>query len=198
MFLFVAHCENSCFRNQPFQPGRSCCCTQDNMKIPLGLENLRKPPQILLLLVSFISIGKFLIHSSKDREVSVEFFKCKGDWKKDLIIVVANIHPVLISACIEFQVEGNPDAKRLYDDLLSNYNRLIRPVSNNSEKLTVRLGLKLSQLIDVVCSSSLLLKDYPFFIIISLVTVPSIFSLTVVTMCPSFHFHTAELNLRFF
>jgi len=24
---------------------------------------------------------------------------------------------------------ANPDAKRLYDDLLSNYNRLIRPVS---------------------------------------------------------------------
>ena len=43
----------------------------------------------------------------------------------------------------------NPDAKRLYDDLLSNYNRLIRPVPNNTQKLTVRLGLKLSQLIDV-------------------------------------------------
>lgn len=46
-------------------------------------------------------------------------------------------------------VEANPDAKRLYDDLLSNYNRLIRPVVNNSETLTVWLGLKLSQLIEV-------------------------------------------------
>ena len=45
---------------------------------------------------------------------------------------------------------GNPHAKRLYDDLLSNYNRLIRPVPNNTGTLTVRLGLKLSQLIDVV------------------------------------------------
>ena len=45
---------------------------------------------------------------------------------------------------------ANPHAKRLYDDLLSNYNRLIRPVSNNTDKLTVKLGLKLSQLIDVV------------------------------------------------
>lgn len=44
---------------------------------------------------------------------------------------------------------GNPDAKRLYDDLMSSYNRLIRPVSNNSDRLTVRMGLKLSQLIDV-------------------------------------------------
>ncbi|XP_018398482.1 PREDICTED: acetylcholine receptor subunit alpha-like 1 [Cyphomyrmex costatus] len=44
---------------------------------------------------------------------------------------------------------ANPEAKRLYDDLLSNYNRLIRPVGNNSDRLTVRMGLRLSQLIDV-------------------------------------------------
>lgn len=51
---------------------------------------------------------------------------------------------------------GNPDAKRLYDDLLSNYNRLIRPVSNNSETVIVKLGLRLSQLIDLV-------RDFFFF-----------------------------------
>nr|ABV45513.1 nicotinic acetylcholine receptor subunit alpha 3 [Bombyx mori] len=44
---------------------------------------------------------------------------------------------------------GNPDAKRLYDDLLSNYNKLVRPVLNISDALTVRIKLKLSQLIDV-------------------------------------------------
>jgi len=46
---------------------------------------------------------------------------------------------------------GNHDAKRLFDDLLrkGNYNKLVRPVSNHSEKLTVRLGLKFTQLIDV-------------------------------------------------
>ena len=47
-------------------------------------------------------------------------------------------------------VAANPDAKRLYDDLLSHYNRLIRPVSNNSQVVTVRLGLHLTQLIDLV------------------------------------------------
>ena len=47
-------------------------------------------------------------------------------------------------------VLANPDAKRLYDDLLSNYNRLIRPVSNNSDKVVVKMGLKLSQLVDLV------------------------------------------------
>lgn len=45
---------------------------------------------------------------------------------------------------------ASQDAKRLYDDLLSNYNRLIRPVGNNSDRLTVKMGLRLSQLIDVV------------------------------------------------
>ncbi|XP_047121680.1 acetylcholine receptor subunit alpha-like 1 [Schistocerca piceifrons] len=45
--------------------------------------------------------------------------------------------------------QANPEAKRLYDDLLSNYNRLIRPVGNNSDRLTVKMGLRLSQLIDV-------------------------------------------------
>lgn len=44
----------------------------------------------------------------------------------------------------------NPDAKRLYDDLLSNYNKLVRPVLNNTDPLAVRIKLKLSQLIDIV------------------------------------------------
>jgi len=44
---------------------------------------------------------------------------------------------------------GNPDAKRLYDDLLSNYNKLVRPVVNVSDAVEVKLKLKLSQLIDV-------------------------------------------------
>lgn len=50
----------------------------------------------------------------------------------------------------ELVVGANPDAKRLYDDLLSNYNKLVRPVANVSDALTVKIKLKLSQLIDVV------------------------------------------------
>lgn len=57
-------------------------------------------------------------------------------------------------ACYHFMTytSANPDAKRLYDDLLSTYNRLIRPVSNNTETVLVKLGLRLSQLIDLVRS----------------------------------------------
>lgn len=45
---------------------------------------------------------------------------------------------------------ANADAKRLYHDLVNGYSSLIRPVGNNSDRLTVKMGLKLSQLIDVV------------------------------------------------
>ncbi|XP_055335168.1 acetylcholine receptor subunit alpha-type unc-63-like [Paramacrobiotus metropolitanus] len=41
------------------------------------------------------------------------------------------------------------DAKRLYDDLMKDYNKLIRPVRSNTGTLNVSLGLKLTQLIDV-------------------------------------------------
>lgn len=60
-----------------------------------------------------------------------------------------NVLNYLYSMIAPLSFEANPDTKRLYDDLLSNYNRLIRPVVNNSETLTVWLGLKLSQLIEV-------------------------------------------------
>nr|AAQ75741.1 nicotinic acetylcholine receptor alpha 2 subunit [Nilaparvata lugens] len=45
---------------------------------------------------------------------------------------------------------ANPDSKRL-GDLLSNYNRLIRPVTNSTDTVlgSGKLGLRLSQLIDV-------------------------------------------------
>ena len=59
-------------------------------------------------------------------------------------------------------VQPNPDAKRLYDDLLSNYNRLIRPVANNTDKITVKMGLKLSQLVDLVsCLENIIFVFYP-------------------------------------
>lgn len=63
--------------------------------------------------------------------------------KNGLIVVI-----VIFQLCAI--TTGNPDAKRLYDDLLSTYNRLIRPVSNNTETVLVKLGLRLSQLIDLV------------------------------------------------
>ena len=50
------------------------------------------------------------------------------------------------------KLEATNQAKRLYDDLLrkSQYNRLFRPVGNHTQQLTVFLGMRLSQIIDVV------------------------------------------------
>ena len=57
---------------------------------------------------------------------------------------------LVVLAILLVSTSANPDAKRLYDDLLADYNRLIRPVSNHTDKVTVKLGLRLSQLVDLV------------------------------------------------
>lgn len=71
-------------------------------------------------------------------------------------IKFAHLGHITVSEKQDFSVysgcSGNPDAKRLYDDLLSNYNKLVRPVVNVTDALTVKIKLKLSQLIDVVSS----------------------------------------------
>lgn len=46
--------------------------------------------------------------------------------------------------------------EELFRKLFSNYNRLIRPVANNSDILDVSFGLTMSQLIDVVSTSYML------------------------------------------
>lgn len=48
---------------------------------------------------------------------------------------------------------ANRNAKILYQNLTADYNRLIRPVSNTTERLTIKLGLKLSQLIGIVSTN---------------------------------------------
>ena len=57
----------------------------------------------------------------------------------------------------------NPDAKRLFDDLLSSYNKLVRPVINVTDAVTVKFKLKLSQLIDVV-RLRIINKSFPYFV----------------------------------
>ncbi|KAJ0178750.1 hypothetical protein K1T71_005525 [Dendrolimus kikuchii] len=72
-----------------------------------------------------------------------------------------------LAACclLRAATAGNPDAKRLYDDLLSNYNKLVRPVVNTTDVLRVCIKLKLSQLIDVnlknqIMTTNLWPKEY--------------------------------------
>ncbi|MCP9260114.1 Acetylcholine receptor alpha subunit [Dirofilaria immitis] len=44
---------------------------------------------------------------------------------------------------------GNEDAKRLYDDLMVNYNKHRRPAPEPNKPITIKLKLRLSQIIDV-------------------------------------------------
>lgn len=60
------------------------------------------------------------------------------------------LYNIISSSVLVVPIYGNPEATRLYNDLLTNYNRLIRPVGNNTDRLTVKMGLSLSQLIEVV------------------------------------------------
>lgn len=68
--------------------------------------------------------------------------------------VLLNVTRIVELFLIVFIVvcRANENAKRLYDDLLrrSGYNKLIRPVGNNTDKLVVKMGIRLSQLIDIV------------------------------------------------
>merc|ERR1719150_1925927 len=74
----------------------------------------------------------------------MDIMKCLSTAPSALQLSVALL--IIMDSKVE---SGNPDAKRLYDDLLSNYNKLVRPVSNVTEAVTVHLKLKLSQLIAV-------------------------------------------------
>jgi len=64
-----------------------------------------------------------------------------------------------VGQCCGRVLRPESDAKRLYDDKLrfSGYNKLIRPVGNTSDTLTVRIGLRLTQIIDVVSSLILMI-----------------------------------------
>jgi nicotinic acetylcholine receptor len=48
-------------------------------------------------------------------------------------------HLVALIILLVVRTIANPDAKRLYDDLLADYNRLIRPVSNHTDKVRLKL-----------------------------------------------------------
>ncbi|GAU92428.1 hypothetical protein RvY_04510 [Ramazzottius varieornatus] len=60
--------------------------------------------------------------------------------------VLAVVGWVLVAAV---RVDGNSDGRRLYEWLMKDYNKLVRPVERDAESLNVSLGIKLTQLIDV-------------------------------------------------
>ncbi|CAM1330534.1 nAChRa1 (predicted) [Pycnogonum litorale] len=68
-------------------------------------------------------------------------------------------HPYLLMCFLILSCDlytCNNDAKRLYETLLSGHTSIVRPVGNNSERLTIKLALKLAQLIDVNLKSQIM------------------------------------------
>jgi hypothetical protein len=47
-------------------------------------------------------------------------------------------------------IQADKDAKRLLEDLLNNYDNIIRPINHSDEYVTLYLGIKLSQIADIV------------------------------------------------
>ena len=73
--------------------------------------------------------------------------------------------PLLLVIILIVTCSGDIFAEKLYHDLLigSGYNKLIRPVGNVSERgLTVKIGLRLTQIINVVSTGD----DYLILILI--------------------------------
>lgn len=61
------------------------------------------------------------------------------------MIIIFFLPPVVSPGSLQGQHQ-----RRLYKELLANYNRLERPVVNDSAAILVELGLTLLQIIDVV------------------------------------------------
>lgn len=55
----------------------------------------------------------------------------------------------LIPAVSQARKEPDPSAKRLHHDLMSPYNALVKPSGGPNHQLTVKMGLRLSQVLDV-------------------------------------------------
>lgn len=67
------------------------------------------------------------------------------------VLMMINLYQSLWWCQLSFKViNANPDEQRLFEKLMTNYNALYRPVGNFSDKLLIKMGLVLSQIIDIV------------------------------------------------
>lgn len=69
-------------------------------------------------------------------------------WNRRCVFSLEEGAALLSSVCAD-SVQG-PNQRRLLQDLLRDYNRLTRPVVNDSHTLPVELNLSLMQIIDLV------------------------------------------------
>ncbi|XP_074605445.1 acetylcholine receptor subunit alpha-like [Brevipalpus obovatus] len=55
----------------------------------------------------------------------------------------------VLFALLAHRANAHSLSRRLYEDLFTGYNQLIRPVKNETEKMTVKISLKLTQLLEI-------------------------------------------------
>lgn len=126
-----------------------CECGIDEITLGLSARWQLQPQLGMCLRVQWICVVRSIERENRSKGAFIV-----DNWtsREEIMFSTKNgICVVLVVLQLWLQLAAaNPDAKRLYDDLLSNYNRLIRPVSNNTETVLVKLGLRLSQLIDLV------------------------------------------------
>lgn len=89
-----------------------------------------------------------------------------------LLAVVVVAVPQMYECFVCRDIGAESDANKLYDDKLkrNGYNKLIRPVGNTTDTLTVHIGLRLTQIIDVVKRCiAFLFCFFCFFLIVTVI-----------------------------
>ncbi|GMR54910.1 hypothetical protein PMAYCL1PPCAC_25105, partial [Pristionchus mayeri] len=113
---------------------------------PTRRRHVDSLPDSLLEFPSLLPVPECLLESKPSRASHLSLAGCRNtfNWSSIFLITCA-VFLIYRVPC----VEANRDANRLFEDLLSDYNKLVRPVDNNTETLVVKFKLKLSQLLDV-------------------------------------------------
>ena len=96
---------------------------------------------------------RFFVQFEKSKRPNICVVCSVSMYKKEktyILIIDFSLFTLFMNCLRAVLSDCNPDAKRLYDEILSNYNKLVRPVKNVTDSVTVKFKLKLSQLIDVV------------------------------------------------
>lgn len=123
-------------------------------------STLQQHAAFTLPLLEFYNVQWLRRMTTKNSNVSARPFKNKGIFTLPQTLKASRsaLHLVVLLNFAAFMVLGpgavgvaaNKDAARLFEDLLADYNKLVRPVDNNTATLVVKFKLKLSQLLDVV------------------------------------------------
>lgn len=72
-------------------------------------------------------------------------------WWVQMMIYVTKIAIFIYLVCL---IAADEHSRNLYDHLLNDYNKLVRPTQNNDQIVTVSIDLELSSIIDIVFFSN--------------------------------------------